>query len=465
MVCAMPTEGRCEVVLLGRRGRKGPIFIEIPLDVQGASVSDSLLTKAPANPAAVETLGALEAMRVAEVAERVRQAKRPVVLIGGGILRETAAKLRARLLDTRVAFMTTYNGADRLDARDRNYFGRPNTWGQRYANVLFQQADLVIALGTRLGLQQTGFNWQEFAKLAFVVQVEIDPLELEKGHPHVDLPIHGDANTFLDALLTHDLGEHEDWLTFARTVCEDLPLSERANEHREDFVDPYDFYLALSEVSKSTDIFLPCSSGGTFTVGYQAIRQRFGQLVISNKSLASMGYGLSGAIGAALAHPTRRVLQCEGDGGFTQNAQELATLRANALDVKLFIMSNEGYGSIRMTQKTYFGGAYLGCDTKTGLGFPEWDLLFKAYGIPSLALDHSGLETPGFRDLFETRGPAAFVIPIDPNQTYFPKITSRIIENGSMESNPLHLLSPELPNDVGRRVMPYLEPSALGIFV
>jgi len=135
-----------------------------------------------------------------------------------------------------------------------------------------------------------------------------------------------------------------------------------------------------------------------------------------------------------------------------QNSQELATLAVNGLPVKIFVFSNEGYASIRMTQRGYFGGAYLGCDTKTGLGFPDWDLLFRAYGIPSLQLSADGLATEGFAELFDAPGPACFVVPIDPEQTYFPKIASRVTQTGSMESNPLHRMSPDLPEEVEARV-------------
>jgi len=170
--------------------------------------------------------------------------------------------------------------------------------------------------------------------------------------------------------------------------------------------------------------------------------------MISDHGLASMGYGLSGAIGAAFAGRGRRTVLIEGDGGFMQNSQELATVAVNRLPVKIFLFSNEGYASIRMTQRGYFDGAYLGCDTRTGLGFPDWELLFRAYGIPMLQLSSDGLATPGFAELFEADGPACFVVPVDPEQTYFPKITSRVTATGSMESNPLDRMTPELPDEV-----------------
>jgi acetolactate synthase-1/2/3 large subunit len=260
----------------------------------------------------------------------------------------------------------------------------------------------------------------------------------------------------LEALLADDLGEHAQWLAFCRAVRAELPLVDPANRNDPRFVDPFVLNQALSAAMRSDDVVIPCSSGGAFTAAMQAFAQRWGQIIVSNKGLAAMGYGLSGAIGAAFARPDRRVVLFEGDGGFSQNLQELATVSVNSLHLKMFLMSNEGYASIRMTQRSYFGGAYVGCDVRSGLGFPRWETLFSAYGIAVLQLGPDALDTPGFQALFDAPGPAAFIVPVDPEQTYYPKITSRVTASGSMESAPLHLMTPDLPDDVAARVMPLL---------
>jgi len=148
----------------------------------------------------------------------------------------------------------------------------------------------------------------------------------------------------------------------------------------------------------------------------------------------------------------------EGDGGFSQNLQELATVDVNRLPIKTFIFANEGYGSIRMTQKNYFGGAYLGCDTQTGLGFPDWEQLFSAYNMPCKKIDSGWASDPEVNSLLDSNGPAAFIVPVDPLQTYWPKIASRITESGSMESNPLHLMTPDLPPDAHSKIFRYVRP-------
>jgi acetolactate synthase-1/2/3 large subunit len=169
-----------------------------------------------------------------------------------------------------------------------------------------------------------------------------------------------------------------------------------------------------------------------------------------------MGYGLGGAIGASFAHPGKRVFLVEGDGGFSQNLQELATVAVNNLPIKTFIFANNGYGSIRMTQKNYFGGAYLGCDTETGLGFPDWDLLFQSFGIATLTLDRNWAHNQEVQQAMESDQPYGFIVPIDPLQTYWPKITSRIVDGGGMESNPLHMMSPDLPAELFSKVTKFL---------
>jgi acetolactate synthase-1/2/3 large subunit len=188
----------------------------------------------------------------------------------------------------------------------------------------------------------------------------------------------------------------------------------------------------------------------------QVIKQKFGQVIITDKGLASMGYGLGGAIGAAMAHPGRRTFLIEGDGGFAQNLQELATVAVNRLPIKIFIFANNGYGSIRMTQKNYFGGAYLGCDTETGLGFPDWHLLFESFGISTTTLNRNWSSDQNVIATLESDEPYGYIVPIDPLQTYWPKIMSRIVEGGGMESNPLHMMSPDLPPNTFTKVTKYL---------
>ena len=441
----------------GRQGRKGPVFLEIPLDIQGTQVDETVLnhTIPPFSP----SFQHLQDEVVANLVERVQSAKRPAILLGAGIERATSAALQVQLADAGIPVFVTWNAMDRLGADHPMYFGRPNTWGMRYSNILLQQSDLLIALGTRLSLQQSGFNWQQFVPAGEIVQVDCDSTELSKGHPRVAVPICGDANEVLRALLAKPLGDHGAWVDFCRQVRNDLPLVEPVNHTGDGFLSPYVFAEKLSDLAQPDDLVIPCSSGSAFTVMMQTFAQKLGQRIVTNKGLASMGYGLSGAIGAALAGNGRRTILVEGDGGFTQNLQELGTVSANHLNVKIFLFDDDGYASIRMTQKNYFGGRYVGCDIETGLGIPKWELLFPAYSVPVMRLGPGFESDPAFLKAFNEPGAQAFLVHIDPSQTYFPKISSRVTASGSMESNPLHRMTPELDDETAAKVFRYLAPT------
>ena len=440
-----------EAVMVGRSGRPGPVFLEFCLDVQGAPAQVESDTKIDLKN--ITKLKTAEPDEVSKVIELLEQSRKPVLLLGGGVTRQAMSNLIPLIELTGIPVMTTWNGADRISADHPQFFGRPNTWGQRFSNILIQRSDLLIAAGTRLGLQQTGFNWQEFLPDGKIVQIDIDKNELDKGHPRTDLQIHADANDFVSRIL-QEVGENNKslwipWIDESKQVKSELPLSEPVNGQYENYVNPYDFVLQLSELCNERDLVIPCSSGGAFTVMMQAFQQKNGQTIITDKGLASMGYGLAGAIGASLAHRDRRTILVEGDGGFAQNLQELATVNVQALNLKIFIFSNEGYASIRMTQRNYFDGAYLGCDTKTGLGFPDWEKLADAYGIRSMVLHPKEFLNREFVDSWEKSDPYLYVVPIHPEQTYFPKISSQVTSDGGMVSAPLHMMTPELQEETG----------------
>lgn len=446
-------ENFAEIVRMGTKGRKGPVFIEIPLDVQAREVE---FGAAGALARVEQPLPAAAADEVTMIAAEVRVAQRPVFLIGGGVSRAAMRTLASRLEALGVPVATTWNGADRLPSDSPIYIGRPNTWGQRSANLILQQADLVVAFGTRLGLQQTGFNWQKFVPNGKLIQVEIDAAETEKGHPRVDRAIIADANDFLTRLVSEPLGAHGGWLDYAQQVRQRIPSIEPVNKTGDGYVSPYVFVDQLADLCQAEDVIVPCSSGGAFTIMMQVFRQKKGQCIVTNKGLASMGYGLSGAIGAAFANPGNRVVLVEGDGGFAQNIQEIGTAATNGLNLKMFVFDDAGYASIRMTQRNYFGGRYVGCDRQTGLGLPDWEKLFAAWNVPAQRISSGFAENPEFLDAFNGNGPVAFIVSIDPEQTYFPKITSRITDSGAMESNPLHRMAPDLDADVLAEVAKFI---------
>ena len=364
--------------------RKGVAFIEFPIDLQSKEVNFKVIKNINSTSENIN----IYSEEINELHKLIRSSSRISFLIGGGCTKETAINLNNFSRDCNIPIFTTYNGADRIDSSDNNYFGRPNTWGQRYSNILIQQSDLVVVFGSRLGLQQTGFNFKEFIPLGKIVQIEIDNNELTKGHPHVELPICADVNSFCKGLfnifdnnLKNEINKNqEEWIKFCNIVKKELPLNEEFSPEN-GRITPHSFFEILSESCPSDNIIVPCSSGGAFTCFYQMFNQKIGQDIRSNKSLASMGYGMAGAIGAAFSDRKRQVIHIEGDGGFVQNISALSTISHNNLNIKTFIINDGGYASIRMTQSNYFDGNYVGCDPQTGLFFPDWKLLFKSFKI------------------------------------------------------------------------------------
>lgn len=439
----------------GSSGRKGPVFLEITLDAQATEYQDEVEVPQFPEP---QIIGA-ERADLRKVSELLAKSKRPVFLLGAGVSRRTARELSARFVEIGIPIMLTWNAADRLDGDFPLNMGRPNTWGQRAANVLIQQADLVLAIGTRLGIQQTGFAWDEFVPNGKIVHVDIDRSELDKPHPQKTLVVQADANLFLREILetSSSLEAWEDWLQFNLHVRTLLPLSEDANQTGKGYINPFELMAEISEISQPEDLIIPCSSGGSFTVTMQTFKLKPSQTMISNKGMASMGYGLSGSIGASFSNLEKRTFLFEGDGGFAQNLQELGTVRANNLNIKMFIFSNRGYASIRMTQRNYFNGAWVGCDEDTGLGLPKWRELASSFDIPFTELSPEiELRKKQLSRIVNTSTPEMIIVPVDPEQTYFPKISSRVIGNGQMKSNPLHLMDPPLDPKLAQEVLKYI---------
>jgi acetolactate synthase I/II/III large subunit len=434
-------------------GRKSPVFLEIPLDIQAKNVDFTNKIYEPK----VHNFKPITQSQLFRLVSRIKSSQRPIIMLGGGLSRETATEIQDLFTDSSVPFVTTWNGMDRIGSNNPNYVGRPNTWGQRSANVLLQQADLLVAFGTRLGMQQTGFNWQEFIPNGKIIQIDIDKNELEKGHPKIDLGLEMDANDTIIKLLKSELGDHTVWLKFCKKVRNLLPLVENSTlNNRSEFISPHLFVQKLSQIASKDDIVIPCSSGGAFTIMMQVFEQKFGQKIITNKGLASMGYGLSGAIGASIANPNKRVFLIEGDGSFSQNLQEIGTAAINNCNLKIFIFDDGGYASIRMTQRNYFNGRYVGCDTLTGLGLPDWKKLFEAWNVPVVKITAKSFKEKSIESNLEEPGFAAFIIPIDPEQTYLPKITSQLSETRGMISNPLHLMTPDIEEPIKSEVFKYI---------
>ncbi len=437
-----------------RESRKGPVFIEMCLDVSAMPPLDEQVRE---NPIGVRTAGP-SSLDVAQVQELWAKSKRPMLLLGGGLDRNRSTDLINRFMELRVPMGTTWNGFDRVPYEYDLYCGRPNTYGMRWANILVQSSDLVVAVGTRLGIQQVGFAWDEFVSNGKVIQIDVDRNELQKGFPRIELGIQSDAIEFLEMFEKNlENPNNSEWFEFIQEIRKDLDLPDAANVAQKDYVELHNFIRELSKVCSANDVIVPCSSGGTFNAVMQMFRHKAGQSVTTDKGLASMGYGLSGAIGASFANPDKNVVLMEGDGGFAQNLQELGTVAVNNLNVKIFLTSNRGYASIRTTQKSYFNGNYVGCDNETGLGLPDWEKIFGAYNIPVTKITNQDLNFDEINKILLSKGPQGFIVELDPEQLFFPKVTSRVLDSGAMKTNPIHLMSPELSENNSKKYLKYVK--------
>ncbi len=438
---------------------KGPVFLEVCLDVTIQETKDGAVASKPTKISILPSINS-STDEVKKVATMLRQSSRPIILLGGGLDRNTCSNDVQALRDIGVPLATSFNGADRIGADYEYYCGRPNWYGSRWANLIIQQADLVVAVGTRLGLMQTGYNWKEYVPNGKVVQIEIEESELQKGFPELELGIHCDPNEFLRNLCAElgdqDFSAVETWRTQIKKIRKDLAVPDKVNVASPGYVEYYGFTHELMSKLGPTDNINPCSSGGNFESFGRVMLSKSGQKWVSSPGLASMGFGISGGIGMALAYPETRTVVLEGDGGLSQNLQEFGVIRSLNANMKIFIADNGNYGSIKSHQKAAFNNHYIGCDKATGLWLPDWEFIGKAFDIPTLVVTDQDTFGVEFTELFEGKGPAIFVVKVDPDQIFYPKILSSKNASGEIVSNPLHLMEPPLSESEFAEYAPYL---------
>jgi acetolactate synthase-1/2/3 large subunit len=449
------------LINLSGNDRKGPIYIEICHDIQGSisapsfdcqNFPDFFLEREPTK---IEVSGKINELKTA-----LQSSFRPLILIGGGFARHRKDLIEI-MNSWKIPIATTWHAADRVHASSPLYAGRPNFFGQRWANVVLQQSDLIIVLGSSLGLQQTGFNLGEFAPLAQVFQIDIENQEFQKSRIPKLVPIEIEIGTFISKfdseLKFHlpDVNYRNDWIGFIQEIRQSLPLVEPSTIPDALFVNPFEFLKFLSNNSPDSLNFIPCSSGGSYTSSMQVFEQKEGTVIISSRGLGSMGIGLAGAIGAAKANGNTTWL-VDGDGGVLQNIQELATINQLGLPIKVILFNNNGYASIRSTQQKYFASNYIGCDSDTGLGQPNFSHLARAFQIDYLEVSLNTEEAELLGVLINPK-PTIIEVLISPEQQFLPKIESKLNLDGSMTSAPLHEMYPPLDDLIAAKVLKYLQ--------
>jgi acetolactate synthase-1/2/3 large subunit len=445
------------MVRLAQGPHPGPVVIEVCLDVQGATVVPELLCQEPVPDAARLILPREDDIEA--IKRLIKTAQRPLILLGGLVTRAVAWSVLPVFERLGLPVATTTSAIDRVPSDSPIFAGRPGTWGgQRASNLIVAQADVIIVFGAQLDLQQTGFNFSEYAPKAQLVHIFPSETELTRVGPPACRKVYASPDAILIEVLPDLQWEDEvRWGHYVQEVRALVPTLESANVNAPGFINSFHFLGNLSRATAPSDVLALCSSGGTFTGSLQNYEIAPKQIATTSAAHASMGYGLATAIGAAFANRGRRIVLTEGEGGFSQNLQELAIVKRFSLPIKIFLLENQGYASIRATQKKFFNGAYLGCDPDTGLGFPDWEKLFEAYDIPCRFIRQDEVGEVVLRQLLAERpGPQAWIVSVDPNQPNWPAVSTALGADGSLTSSPLHDMLPKLSDEVLVRVGRYL---------
>lgn len=445
---------------LATTGRPGPVWIDIPLNFQGMTIeTDDLEGYDPAeNDAALPP--AVSEETVDEIIEKIKKAKRPVFHAGYGIrlsggydkFREAAEKLG-------IPVVTYWNAVDLMEDDNPLNAGRAGNMGDRPGNWAIQNADLILAVGTRISIRQVGYNWKTWAREAEVIMVDIDPAEMKKPTIHVEQPVWADAKDFLtrlsDRLDVKDSGDHSEWLKTTQSWRKNYPVvQEKHWKENGRTANVYAFIQYLSSQLPENSL-TAVSNGACCVVGNQAYVIQKGSRMHNNSAVASMGYGLPAAIGTCISGGKRDTICLEGDGSVMMNLQELQTIITNKLPIKLFLINNEGYQSIRITQNNLFSN-----HCKVGIGpeshdlsFPEYKKLAEAFGYPYLSAHSNAEMKEAVQKALSMEGPVFTEIFTNTDQVWEPKSATKRLEDGTLVSPPLEDLAPFLPREELENIM------------
>ncbi len=386
-----------------------------------------------------------------QILDKLKTSKRPVIMTGGGV-RLSGAHAQVLQLAEKLGIpvATCWNAQDVIWNDHPLYVGRPGIIGDRAGNFAVQNADLLLVLGSRLNIRQVSYAWDKFARAAYKIMVDIDAAEMKKPTLKIDLPVHADLKDFTRAMLAAKYegptAEQRKYLDWCLERKKKYPAVLPEYWEGKNAVNPYCFGDALFKQLPENELVVT-GDGTACVTTFQAATLKKGQRLYTNSGCASMGYDLPGAIGACFASDRKRVICIAGDGSIQMNLQELQTIVTHKLPIKIFVLNNQGYHSIRQTQHNYFPDNIVGCGTESGLGFPDFGKLAHAFGIPfRKASNHSELEK-AIRETVNGDGPQMCEIYLDLNQQFAPKLASRKLPDGRMVSSPLEDLFPFLDRE------------------
>jgi acetolactate synthase I/II/III large subunit len=434
---------------LAAAGRPGPCWLDIPVDVQSARIEENGLRGYDSEEDALHWDRETVAGQCRETIARLAAAERPVLMAGTGV-RAAQALEEFREVARRLAIPVTTAWTHDLIATDDPLFcGRPGTIGQRAGNFTVQNADALLVLGSRLNIRQVSYNWASFARNAFLMQVDVDAAELDKPTVRPNLPVHCDLKVFLQEMLRQLPGSyraerHASWLSWCRERVKRYPVVQEKHRGTAGPANPYHFIEELFAALAGDDVVI-CGNAAACIVPYQAARLQVGQRLISNSGAASMGHDLPAAVGAAVGREGKRVICLAGDGSIQLNLQELQTVAHHQLPVKIFVLDNGGYLSIRQTQANFFG-KLVGESPASGISFPDLTKVAAAYGLPAMRIESSS-DFPSMKTMLEAPGPVLCQVRLDPAQEFEPRLKSRQLADGRLVSPNLEdmypFLSPE----------------------
>jgi acetolactate synthase I/II/III large subunit len=442
-----------KAVALATSGRKGPVWLDIPLDVQAASIEpEDLIGIDPKELETSEIKSPLLVKQVLETITLINHAERPVLLIGNGVRLAGAKELVIKLVDILgIPVLTTWMGIDLISDECPLFFGKPGTVAARSANFIIQNSDCLISIGARLDFAVTGFDQSKFARAAKKIVVDIEAGELRKLKMAVNVPVCADAKLFIqEFLIRGDSLQPRDrtqWLSCCRKWKAAYPVILPEYWEQKNYVNVYVFTSILADELTKDDLLIPGSSGADIDKFWLSFQVKAGQRLFSTGGLGAMGFGVPASIGGCLASGLKRTITVDGDGGFQLNIQELETVARLKLPIKYFVFNNQGYASIRSSQRTHFSGHLVGCGPSSGLTFPDTKKIAAAYGIESMRISNNTALRENIRDVLRMNGPVICDVMTDPDQMVAPRVSSYVRPDGSMVSRPLEDLWPFLNRD------------------
>ncbi len=439
---------------LATTGRPGPVWLDIPLDVQGAKIDvDALIHFDPAREPALPQIPPVSPDAADAILEKIAAAKAPLIFAGYGVRLAKADELLLRLVDKLcIPVAVAWNSGDLVAYDNPYYAGSPSREGTRGSSFIVQNCDLILVLGSRMNIRTITYNKHDFAKNAYKIMVDIDEQELQKPTFVPDMPIHADVREMIGALLARPYepkAAHEPWVAWCRQMVEKYPaVLPEYHKGAGEPLNPYVFVDTLFSKMRSDDV-LTLGNGSACVMTFQACRIKQGQRMFTNSGCAAMGYGLPAALGAAVARQREngRVLCVDGDGSLMMNVQELATISYNHLDVKLFVLNNNGYHSIRQTQRNLFKPPLIGLDPETGVGFPDFEKLAQAFGFTYYCVDNEPGAAETIEKALAAPGPVLCNVIVDPEQNFVPKLSSKVLPDGSIVSPSMDDMFPFLPRE------------------